>query len=232
MVLQPARRPSESTGVCHPGSAFLQPPREQGVRRGDGRIPRVWGSHDPPFDAALGGSGPRDQGLSREVGTHSHSQPSIRCGALVRHLEWRSIVISRSGGRMVSDRDVATALRDLIDADPEHGMVLLTADRRVLYSNVAARGFLRDGTPRSEEALLPESLDRAAPGLRRPGPQPARTGLRRGQLPERPGSQGPGHPRGAPPRGRPLRRAAGPLRHALGGADRAPPAVPLRPHRP
>jgi DNA-binding CsgD family transcriptional regulator len=61
---------------------------------------------------------------------------------------------------MVSDRDVATALRDLIDADPEHGMVLLTADRRVLYSNVAARGFLRDGTPRSEEALLPESLDR------------------------------------------------------------------------
>ena len=61
---------------------------------------------------------------------------------------------------MVSDRDVATALRDLIDADPEHGMVLLTADRRVLYSNVAARGYLRDGTPRSEEALLPESLDR------------------------------------------------------------------------
>ena len=43
---------------------------------------------------------------------------------------------------MVSDREVATALRDLIDADPEHGMVLLTADRRVLYSNVAARGYL------------------------------------------------------------------------------------------
>ena len=61
---------------------------------------------------------------------------------------------------MVSDREVAAALRDLIDADPEHGMVLLTADRRVLYSNVAARGYLRDGSPRSEEALLPESLDR------------------------------------------------------------------------
>ena len=61
---------------------------------------------------------------------------------------------------MVSDRDVATALRDLIDADPEHGMVLLTADRRVLYSNVAARGYLRHGRPRSEDALLPESLDR------------------------------------------------------------------------
>lgn len=61
---------------------------------------------------------------------------------------------------MVSDREVASALRDLIDADPEHGLVLLTADRRVLYSNVAARGYLRDGTPRSEEALLPESLDR------------------------------------------------------------------------
>ena len=78
-------------------------------------------------------------------------------------------MISRSGGRMVSDREVATALRDLIDADPEHGMVLLTADRRVLYSNVAARGYLRDGTPRSEEALLPESLDRDPAGLHRPG---------------------------------------------------------------
>jgi len=66
---------------------------------------------------------------------------------------------------MVSDRDVAGALRELMDADPEYGVVLLTGDRRVLYSNVAARGFLRDGTPRSEEALLPESLERVLEGF-------------------------------------------------------------------
>ena len=61
---------------------------------------------------------------------------------------------------MVSDRDVSLALRELMDGDPEFGVVLLTPDRRVLYSNVAARSFLRDGTPRGEEGLLPESLDR------------------------------------------------------------------------
>lgn len=66
---------------------------------------------------------------------------------------------------MVTERDVAGALRELIDADAEYGVVLLTADRRVLYSNVAARGFLRDGTPRSEEALLPESLERVLEGF-------------------------------------------------------------------
>ena len=61
---------------------------------------------------------------------------------------------------MVSARDLAGILRELVDADPEYGIVLLTPDRRVLYSNVAARTYLRDGTPRSEETLLPESMDR------------------------------------------------------------------------
>jgi DNA-binding NarL/FixJ family response regulator len=61
---------------------------------------------------------------------------------------------------MVTERDLSGVLRDLLDADLERGVVLLTTDRRVLYSNVAARSHLRDGTPRGEEALLPESVDR------------------------------------------------------------------------
>jgi len=62
---------------------------------------------------------------------------------------------------MLTDRDVGGILRELLDGDPESGIALLTADRRVLYSNLAARSYLRDGTPRGEESLLPESLDRA-----------------------------------------------------------------------
>lgn len=62
---------------------------------------------------------------------------------------------------MLSDRDVSLALRELMDADPEYGVVLLSPDRRVLYSNVAARSHLRDGTPRGQDALLPESVERA-----------------------------------------------------------------------
>ena len=61
---------------------------------------------------------------------------------------------------MVSERDLGLVLRELLDADPEHGLVVLTPDRRVLYSNVAARTYLRDGTPRGREALLPETVDR------------------------------------------------------------------------
>jgi DNA-binding NarL/FixJ family response regulator len=61
---------------------------------------------------------------------------------------------------MVSERELGSMLRDLVDADPEHGLVILTPDRRVLYSNVAARSYLRDGTPRGDEALLPEVLER------------------------------------------------------------------------
>ena len=61
---------------------------------------------------------------------------------------------------MGSDRDVSSVLRELVDGDAEYGIVILSTDRRVLYSNVAARTYLRDGTPRSEETLLPESMDR------------------------------------------------------------------------
>lgn len=66
---------------------------------------------------------------------------------------------------MVSEREMGTMIRDFVDSDPEHGIVVLTADRRVLYSNVAARSYLRDGSPRGEEALLPESLDRVLEGF-------------------------------------------------------------------
>lgn len=62
---------------------------------------------------------------------------------------------------MVPDHDVSVVLRGLLDTDPEYGVVLLTPGCRVLYSNLAARSHLRDGTPRSrEDALLPETLDR------------------------------------------------------------------------
>ena len=66
---------------------------------------------------------------------------------------------------MSPERDLTSALRDLVDSDPDHGVVLMTADRRVLYSNAAARTHLRDGTPRGEEALLPETMDRLIEGF-------------------------------------------------------------------
>jgi DNA-binding NarL/FixJ family response regulator len=61
---------------------------------------------------------------------------------------------------MVSERDLAGLLRELVDTDPDHGLVLLSPDRRVVYSNPAARTYLRDGSPRGGDGLLPESLDR------------------------------------------------------------------------
>ena len=62
---------------------------------------------------------------------------------------------------MVSERDLGTLLREFIDADSEHGMVILTPEGRALYSNLAARSYLRDGTPRGNETLLPEVLEHA-----------------------------------------------------------------------
>ncbi len=66
---------------------------------------------------------------------------------------------------MTADRDVGGLLRDLVDGDPEHGLVVLMSDRRAIYSNVAARSYLRDGSPRGDESLLPESIDRMLDGF-------------------------------------------------------------------
>jgi DNA-binding CsgD family transcriptional regulator len=50
---------------------------------------------------------------------------------------------------LVSDRDLTQVLRDLVETDPEHGLVVLTADRRVLFANAAARSHLLSDARRS-----------------------------------------------------------------------------------
>jgi DNA-binding CsgD family transcriptional regulator len=59
---------------------------------------------------------------------------------------------------MVPERELTGILRELLDTDPDRGIVLLTLDRRVLYSNPAARHHLMDGSPRGSDPLLPGSL--------------------------------------------------------------------------
>ena len=59
------------------------------------------------------------------------------------------------------ERDLTGIIKDLVDSDPERGIVLLSAERRPLYSNAAARSHLRDGTARGRDGLLPASVDRA-----------------------------------------------------------------------
>ncbi|MGE0193415.1 MAG: LuxR C-terminal-related transcriptional regulator [Planctomycetota bacterium] len=67
---------------------------------------------------------------------------------------------SQRGHPVLSDRETHALAKGLLDSDPERGVVLLTLDRRVLYSNTAASNFLRDGTERGRDALLPAPLDR------------------------------------------------------------------------
>jgi DNA-binding CsgD family transcriptional regulator len=63
------------------------------------------------------------------------------------------------------ERDLTGVLRDLVESDPDHGLALLSMDRRVLYANQAARNLLRDGTARREDGLLPEGVDRRLEGF-------------------------------------------------------------------
>jgi DNA-binding NarL/FixJ family response regulator len=63
------------------------------------------------------------------------------------------------------DRAVALILRDAVDQDSERGLAILSADRRSLYSNSAARSLLRDGTARGLDPLLPHSVDQAIEAL-------------------------------------------------------------------
>jgi len=64
-----------------------------------------------------------------------------------------------AGMSMLSERDLLSIGKELLDGDPDRGVVLLTADRRVLYSNTAASNMLRDGTPRGLDSLLPATVD-------------------------------------------------------------------------
>ncbi len=66
---------------------------------------------------------------------------------------------SVSGGQMLTERDLMSIGKELLDSDPERGVVLLGPDRRAIYSNVAARNMLRDGTARGPDPLLPASVD-------------------------------------------------------------------------
>ena len=56
------------------------------------------------------------------------------------------------------DRDLTPVLQQVLDGDPDRGIVVLGPDRRAVYANDAARLHLQDGTPRAVETLLPESL--------------------------------------------------------------------------
>jgi DNA-binding CsgD family transcriptional regulator len=61
----------------------------------------------------------------------------------------------------VLDKGLTAILRDVLDTDPERGVVLLGPDGAVLYANAAARNHLRDGTARGRDPHLPASIDRA-----------------------------------------------------------------------
>lgn len=64
-----------------------------------------------------------------------------------------------TGGPMLTERDLLVISKDLLDSDPERGVVLLDPDRKALYSNAAARNLLRDGTERGPDPLLPAAID-------------------------------------------------------------------------
>lgn len=64
-----------------------------------------------------------------------------------------------AGMSMLSERDLLSIGKELLDSDPDRGVALLTLDRRVVYSNTAASNLLRDGTPRGVDGLMPASLD-------------------------------------------------------------------------
>ncbi|MDJ0521660.1 MAG: helix-turn-helix transcriptional regulator [Planctomycetota bacterium] len=69
------------------------------------------------------------------------------------------MIQTTAGNSMLTERDLATIGKDLLDSDPDRGVALLSADRRVLYANTAAGNMLRDGTPRGNDGLLPASVD-------------------------------------------------------------------------
>jgi DNA-binding NarL/FixJ family response regulator len=64
-----------------------------------------------------------------------------------------------SATSMLSERDLLSIGKELLDGDPDRGVALLGMDRRVLFSNTAASNMLRDGTPRGQDSLLPATVD-------------------------------------------------------------------------
>ena len=67
--------------------------------------------------------------------------------------------VAATGDQMLTERDLLTIGKELLDSDPERGVVLLGPNRQAIYSNAAARNMLRDGTARGPDALLPATVD-------------------------------------------------------------------------
>lgn len=68
-------------------------------------------------------------------------------------------MITQPSANGLSERELLSIGRDLLDSDQDRGSVLLSLDRDVVYSNAAARNLLRDGTARGKDALLPAVID-------------------------------------------------------------------------
>jgi DNA-binding CsgD family transcriptional regulator len=71
-------------------------------------------------------------------------------------------MIDRPHAASRAAQEHARLLREAVDADPERGLMLLSADCKVLYCNAAARRHLHDDTPRGQDRLLPLVVDQAA----------------------------------------------------------------------
>lgn len=69
------------------------------------------------------------------------------------------MISNGAGSRGWNERSLQVLSRDLLDSDPERGVVVLGLDGRAVYSNGAARSLLRDGTPRGRDPLLPARVD-------------------------------------------------------------------------
>lgn len=67
--------------------------------------------------------------------------------------------VQNTNGARWSEREISSLVRDLLESDPERGVALFDLDGRSVYSNRAANTFLRDGTARGRDALVPESVD-------------------------------------------------------------------------
>lgn len=59
----------------------------------------------------------------------------------------------------MNDSDLLRVGKELLDSDPERGVALISIDGRVVYSNTAAQAYLRDGSERGRDGLMPASLD-------------------------------------------------------------------------
>jgi DNA-binding CsgD family transcriptional regulator len=60
---------------------------------------------------------------------------------------------------MLRENELRAIGKDLLDDDPDRGVVLLTLEGRVVYANTAANNLLRDGSERGSHGLLPAAVE-------------------------------------------------------------------------